>query len=301
MTPSTPIYITKEDGSTEEFVPAKLESSLLKAGAQPTMADKIVREIVEDLERGVCNPDAGTAAKDGGSCTVEGIYGKAFEMLKHMSMAAAARYSLKRSILEFGPTGFPFEDYIAEIFKAKGYETLTDQVVLGGCVPHEVDVVAWNDEKLIMSEVKYHHEMGSKTDLKVSLYVKARYEDIQDNMYVYGGQPKRKVDEFWLITNTKFTDTAITYANCKGLKLLSWLYPEKHNLLDMIEETKLHPITCLVSLTASDKSELLRRDVVLCKTVYDDKSILKQLGYSDEKIFRVIEEIGQIINLTPQE
>jgi len=295
MTPTAPVFITKEDGSTEEFVPTKLEESLLRAGAQPTMADKIVREIIEDIEKGVCEPDA----KNGGACTVNGIYRKAFEMLKHMSMSAAARYSLKRSILEFGPTGFPFEDYIAEIFKAKGFETLTDQVVLGGCVPHEVDVVAWNKEKLIMSEVKYHNEAGNKTDLKVSLYVKARSEDIGENLYEYGTFPKRKVDQFWLITNTKFTETAITYAECKGLKLLSWLYPAKGNLVDMIEETKLHPVTCLVSLSTQEKRDLREHDVVLCKTIYDDRNVLKKFGFSDEKIFKVVEEIGQIINLVP--
>lgn len=297
MTPTSPIYITKEDGTTEEFVPSKLELSLLKSGAQPTMADKIIKEIVEDLEKGVCDPDR----IDGGSCTVDGIYNKAFEMLKHMSLSAAARYSLKRSMLEFGPTGFPFERYIAEIFKAKGFDAITDQIVMGGCVPHEVDVVVWNKEKLLMSEVKYHHEPGSKTDLKVSLYVKARYDDIKENMYVYGSFPKRKVDEFWLITNTKFTDTAITYAECQGIKLLSWLYPKKGNLVDLIEETKLHPITCLMSLTSAEKVDLLKHNIVLCKTVYEDRTILKKMGFSDEKVFRVIEEIGQIINLVPHE
>lgn len=297
MTPTAPVYITKEDGSTEEFVTSKLETSLLRAGAQPTMADKIVREIVEDINTGVCDPDA----KNGGVCTVNGVYRKAFEMLKHMSMSAAARYSLKRSILEFGPTGFPFEDYISEIFKAKGYDTMTDQVVLGKCVPHEVDVVAWNKDKLVMCEVKYHHETGSKTDLKVSLYVKARRDDISENFYIYGDFPKRKVDEFWLITNTKFTDTAITYAECNNLKLLSWLYPTKGNLVDLIEETKLHPVTCLVSLTAQEKRMLLEHDIVLCKTIYEDRKILKDHGFSDEKIFKVIEEIGQIINLVPRD
>ncbi len=296
MTRENQIIIRKEDGSEEQFDSAKLETSLLKAGAQPTLADKIVRTVVEDLEKGVCNPADG----NGGSCTVDLIFNKAFDMLKTLSATAAARYSLKRSILEFGPTGFPFEDYIAEIFRAKGYQALTDQVVLGVCVPHEVDVVAWNKEKLVMAEVKYHHEAASKTDLKVALYVKARRDDIMENMYEYGDFPKRKIDEFLLITNTKFTDTAIKYAECSGVRLLSWLYPAKHNLVEMIEETKLHPVTCLLTLNSKEKKDLLEKDIVLCKTIYDDRSILKGIGLSDEKIFAVIEEIAQIINLVPR-
>jgi transcriptional regulator NrdR family protein len=290
------VFIIKEDGATEEFDTKKLELSLLRAGAQPTMADKIVRTIVEDIEKGVCDPDSAF----GGSCTVNQIHHKALEMLKLMSTSAAARYSLRRSIMEFGPTGFPFEEYIAEIFKAKHYSTLVDQVVLGGCVAHEVDVIAWNKEKLIMAEVKYHNEQGGKTDLKVALYVKARFDDLSSTLFSYGGLPPKKIDEWWLITNTKFTDIAEKYGECKGLKLLSWIYPQGAGLLDMIEETKLHPITCLTTLTPTDKKNLIEKEIVLCKTIYEKRNLLKEFGFSDEKIFAIYTEISEIINLVPQ-
>lgn len=290
-------YITKEDGDVEKFDPKKLEESLVRSGAVQTTADKIVRTIMEDLKAGVCDPDT----KHGSICTIHQIYHKAFEVLKETSRAVAARYSLRRSIMEFGPTGFPFEEYVAAIFNAKGYETLTGQMVFGGCVPHEVDVIAWNKDKLIMAEVKYHNEHAGKSDLKTALYIKARYDDLKDNLYQYGGFPSRKIDDWYLITNTKFTETAVTYANCKGLKLISWLYPEHGNLLDMIEETKLHPITCLTTLSDSEKRELLARDIVLCKTIYEKRQLLKEMGYSDAKIFKVMEEIGQIINLEVRE
>lgn len=290
-------YITKEDGDVEPFDPRKLEESLVRSGAVQTTADKIVRIVMEDLKAGVCDPDS----EHGAVCTVHQIYHKAFDILKENSRAAAARYSLRRSIMEFGPTGFPFEEYVAAIFSAQGYQTLTDQMVFGGCVPHEVDVIAWNKEKLIMAEVKYHNEHGGKSDLKTALYIKARYDDLKDNLYEYGGFPPRKIDDWFLITNTKFTETAVTYAGCKGLKLISWLYPEKGNLLDMIEETKLHPVTCLTTLTDTEKRELLSKDIVLCKTIYEKRQLLKELGYSDAKIFKVMEEIGQIINLEPRD
>lgn len=290
-----PILIQKEDGSSEEFVPIKLSESLLKAGAQPTAAEKIVRTVIEDLEKQI--EDNEQAAKE---FKVSDIYHKAFTMLKHMSAAAAARYSLRRSIMQFGPTGFPFEEYVAEIFKAKGYSSMTGQMVLGKCVPHEVDVVAWNKEKLIMAEVKYHNDPVSKTDLKVALYVKARYDDIKETLHAYGSFPPRKLDEGWLVTNTKFTDTAQKYAECNDVKLLSWLHPAKGNLLDLIEETKLHPVTCLTSLTVAEKHDLVEREIVLCKSIYENRQLLKEMGFSVEKIFKVMEEIGQIMNLTPQ-
>lgn len=288
-----PIIITKEDGSTEEFLPQKLEQSLKRAGADAPTIDKIVRTILDDLEKGVCDP----LNPDGGICDVSKIHQKALEMLKTISTAAAARYSLRRSIMQFGPSGFPFEEYLSEIYKAKGYHSVIDQVVLGKCVPHEVDVVAWNEKELVMVEAKYHNEQAGKTDLKATLYVKARKDDVQDNMYEYGKYPARKISDFVLITNTKFTDIAIKYAECVGLKIISWGYPEKGNLQDMIEETKLHPITCLLSLTESDKRQLIENKIVLCKSVYENRKTLKDLGFSDEKIFKVMEEIGSIINL----
>ncbi len=291
----TPIQIIKEDGSLEEFVPAKLERSLLRSGASLQIASKIIKTIVEEIERGVCDPDN----PKGGVCSVHAIHKKAYEMLTNLSATAAARYSLRRSIMQFGPTGFPFEEYVSELYKAYGYKSLTGQMVFGGCVPHEVDVVAWKENELIMAELKYHNELAGKTDTKAALYVKARYDDLRDVVFRYEGMKDRKIDEWLLITNTRFTDTAIKYAECKGLKLMSWSYPEEKNLFSMIEGAKLHPITCLLSLTQNEKHLLVKNGIVLCKSVYSNRSILKKLGFSDGKIMEVMEEISNVINLVP--
>ena len=286
-----PIFVKKSDGTDEEFDVMKLKESLVKSGAQPTVIDKIIRTVTEDLKSR--SEKLGKKAV----CDVTQIYKQAFLMLKKMSISAAARYSLRRSIMEIGPTGFPFEEFVAELFKAQGYQTLTDQMVLGKCVPHEVDVIAWNKKKLIMAEVKYHNELAGKTDLKVALYVKARFDDLSENKYQYTeGTPARKLDEGWLVTNTKFTESAINYSACVKLNLLSWNYPHQGNILDLIEEKKLHPVTCLTSLTASDKKFLIGRKLLLCKDLYDNKTSMKELGMSEAKIFKAYAEISSIFN-----
>ena len=83
-----------------------------------------------------------------------------------------------------GPTGFPFEQFVAEIFKAEAYSTITDQIVQGKCVEHEIDVVAWKEKELIMVEAKFHTDFNLKSDLKIVLYVKARYDDIFGQEYI---------------------------------------------------------------------------------------------------------------------
>src|SRR3989338_1851333 len=261
------IFIVKNDGSKEEFSIEKLRGSLSNAGASPEVRDKIVNHIAREIE-------------DGMSTTA--IYRHAFELLHKFETPVAARYSLKRAIADLGPSGFPFEKFVAEIFKAKGYETLTDQIVNGRCVDHEMDVVAWNENKLIMAEAKFHNELGMKSDLKVALYVKARFEDLKDMEFNYGS--KRRLDEGLLITNTNFTIKAIQYSECVGVRLIGWNYPRVGNLHEMIEDASLHPITCLTTLSNTEKKNLMEKGVVLSKNIRDNDEPLLAAGLNRETI-----------------
>ena len=272
------VLILKADGKRESFDQEKLRFSLLHSGASEEATDKVVEHIITELHDGM---------------TTNEIYRHAFSFLHRISKHVARSYSLRRAVLDLGPAGFSFEKFVAEIFKAKGFETLTDQTVLGGCVSHEVDVVAWNEKKLIMVESKFHNELGTKSDLKVVLYVKARFDDLKDNVFNYGGK-ERPLDEGWLVTNTKFSSTAIHYGICKNMVMIGWNYPEKGNLQDMIEEEGLHPITCLNSLTMENRRALLESGIVLCATVKKDPSLLKVLHEDKEKIDAIIKEINEL-------
>lgn len=271
------VYIKKADGSLEPFDPQKLIDSLEHVGAEKSVIDKIVIEVNKQIKDGM---------------TTGQIYRLAFDLLREHTTPIAVKYSLRRALSELGPNGFPFEKFIAAILKTQGYETLTDQIVYGGCVPHEVDVVAWKGDELIMVEAKFHNEFGFKSDVKVALYIKARFDDLKENMYDYGGK-KRKISEGWLVTNTKFTDQAIHYAECKGLKLIGWNYPARGNLQDMIEASGLHPFTALSSLSATQKKYLLARGIVLCEDIPHHQELLKEQGMSTEEIAKVLKEIDQ--------
>lgn len=270
-------YIIKATGEREEFDEQKLHDSLVRAGADPEAIEDIVSQIEREIKTGASTRD---------------IYRHAFELLAKAESPAATRYSLRRAVMELGPTGFPFEQFVAEIFRVKGFETQTDLVVWGECAEHEIDIAAWNEKKLLMIEAKFHNELGIKSDLKVVLYVKARWDDLSGKIFNFGKE--RKLDEGWLITNTKFSESAIGYAKCKNMNLVGWNYPEHGNLQDLIEETHLHPITCLNSSTPSDERLLMQSGIVLCKQARDNPDILKQAGLSDEKIARMLAEIDLI-------
>lgn len=272
------IKIRKANGQLEPFDAQKFKHSLLRSNASPVLVDKVIEHVAQEVEEGMTTHD---------------IYHHAFSLLHKLEQPAAARYSLRRAITNLGPTGFPFEKFVAEIFKDMGYETLTDQIVQGSCVEHELDVVAWDSEKLIMSEVKFHNELGLKSDLKVTLYVKARFEDLAKVKFNYGGQ-ERSLDEGWLITNTKFTQSATQYAKCQNLKIVGWDYPAEHSLREMIESRGLYPITILNSLSERDKRNLMDKGVILCRTIKDNPEILKSVGLLAENVDKLVREVSAL-------
>jgi hypothetical protein len=271
-------YIIKATGEREEFNGQKLRDSLMRAQASPETADKIVNQIESELKDGASTYD---------------IYHHAFALLGKEESPAAARYSLRRAVMELGPTGFPFEQFVAEIFRTKGFETTTDFMAKGECAEHEIDIVAWKENELIFVEAKFHNELGIKSDLKIALYIKARWDDLKNQEFEQFGQNK-KMTEGWLITNTKFSESAVKYAKCRNMRLVGWNYPEQGNLQDLIEEAHLHPITCLNSSTPSDEKLLIQAGIVLCKQARDNPDILKQAGLSDEKISKMLAEIDLI-------
>ncbi|OHB14436.1 MAG: hypothetical protein A2431_03605 [Candidatus Zambryskibacteria bacterium RIFOXYC1_FULL_39_10] len=273
------IYVIKATGEREEFDSQKLKASLRRAGAGQEITDQITAKIESELVDGMSTKE---------------IYINAFRMLggEEGGKKAAAKYSLRKAVMELGPTGFPFEQFVAEIFRAKGFETTTDYIAKGECVDHEIDIVAWNKEKLIFVEAKFHNELGIKSDLKIALYIKARWDDLDEATFDFGGE--RKMTEGWLVTNTKFSESAVKYAKCRNMKLVGWNYPEQGNLQDLIEEAGLHPITCLNSSTPSDEKLLMQAGIVLCKQARENPDILRQAGLSDEKITRMIDEINLI-------
>lgn len=272
--PPKAIYIIKADGVRELFDREKLLRSLRKIGTEKETAETIVSKIEADLTEGN---------------TTREIYKKAFTLLKKHQRPIALRYSLKRAIAELGPSGFPFEKFVAEIFKAQGYQAVTDQIAMGTCVPHEVDVVAYNDQELIMTEAKFHTDFSTHSDLKVALYIKARFDDLQGSIFKYGGK-ERKLTKGMLITNTNFSSTAIQYGECAHLNMIGWNYPRDNNLHNLIESLNLVPVTVLTTLTQTEKKMFLANNIVLSKQL-GDFGLLKSYGFDDLKAQSVVKEV----------
>lgn len=271
------ILVKKEDGSEESFDEGKFRFSLKRAGVDSDTTNKVIDSFYK-------------RSKAGQVVDSSWIYKQAFNTLKKSGHPGAAKYSMKRAMMKLGPSGFAFEKFLGEIFKVKGFKVKTGFMMQGYCTEHEIDMYAFKPDKTIIAEAKFHNQPGARTDLKVALYVQARMEDLRKAPEDDAGSNI----EGWLITNTKFTLNAIRYANCAGLNLVSWSYPEKGNLMDLIDEAKLHPITCLTSLNPKEKQSVLEKGVVLCKNLELERDRLREAGLSDERINQAIGESKQV-------
>ncbi len=272
------IKIRKFSGELVDFDEKKLIMSLKNARADQDLANEIVDKIKMELYAGM---------------TTKEIYNKAFKLLKSNRRPSAARYKLKRAIMELGPSGFPFESFIGHIFKQDGYHVDVGVVMQGHCIPHEVDVLARKDNKCYIIECKYHNAQGKRNDVKIPLYIHSRYNDLKK----YLEQDKANTNknyEGWIFTNTRFTLDAMAYAKCSGLQLVSWDYPKNKSLKYRINESRLFPITALTSLTKMEKQVFLEQGVVLCKEIYEKPELLSENGFSKTRIKKIQDDINDL-------
>lgn len=272
-----PFKITKADGTTEYFKIEKLRRSLRRAGASPDEINEIIAEVDKTLYDGIQTQE---------------IYRHAFSLLRNSKPPAAARYSLRRALFNLGPTGFPFEKFLARLFEENGYETKTGITISGRCAPHEIDLAAYSSDHSFVAEAKFHARPGIKSDLQVAMYSYARLLDLKDAKIC--ADDVCGIREFWLITNTKFTTTAQHYGNCVGLNMLSWDYPKNNNLHDRIQKAKIYPVTVLQSLTSAQKETLISRGVIICRDIIEHPQALRHLHLSQRKHEELLNEIKEI-------
>ncbi len=272
------IIVVKASGDRTLYDPAKLRQSLHRAGAADEAIERIVKEIDDVLYSGISTRE---------------IYNKAFSLLRKTSAATAARYKLKKAIQQLGPSGYPFENYVAEILKFQGYRVQVGQIVQGHCVQHEVDVIAEKAQHHYMIECKFHSDNGRKCDVKIPLYIHSRFLDVEKAWKKQPGHAT-KFHQGWVVTNTRFTTDAIQYGNCVGLYLLAWDFPKKGSLKQRIELAGLHPITCLTTMTKKEKQLLLNKGIVLCKTLCNDEKLLESIGLSPGRLRKVMQEAQQL-------
>jgi hypothetical protein len=127
----------------------------------------------------------------------------------------------------------------------------------------------------------------------VPLYIQSRFIDVSAK-WITQASLKNKHLEGLVVTNTRFTPDAVQYANCIGLRILSWDYPHRAGLKNLIDQYFLYPITCLTQITSTEKNKLLQSKTLLCSELLVDQEPLKSLSISEKRIANILEEISQM-------
>jgi hypothetical protein len=220
-----------------------VSSSLKRAGAEKKLISQVLNHLQKKLYDGISTRE---------------IYREVYFLLNQLKHPLSLKYNLKEAIMALGPSGYPFEKFVAGVLARQGYQTKTNQIVKGRCVDHEIDVLAQKEKQSWLIECKFHNQPGTKSEIKEVLYTYARFLDVNQN---------GKFTQGWLITNTKVTSQVIKYAHCVNLMVLSWDYPKKHSLRLMIEIVFSHD---LLTKEAPEKikSPLLKKAAKQAKRLF---------------------------------
>ncbi len=269
--------IIKSTGDQEVFSEEKLNKHLLNNGVEPELA----KSAIENLESDFANIHS-----------TDDIHQHVSEYLKQQGATESYfNYSLRRAVNLLGPSGHPFEHLVSEVLETNGYRTEVGVVALGRCVTHEIDVMAGKDSHQFLIECKFHNATGTKTDIQVALYTYARYLDVKHAFEQTHGKEKEYLP--WLVTNTKVTSEVFDYADCVGLKVTAWYYPEGEGLRDMIISSGLHPVTLLYHVSTKKITELIDRNIVTLSSL---KKAIKMHTVDDLLTDKEIDHILKDIN-----
>jgi hypothetical protein len=257
-------YVIKADGRSVPFNFGKVRATCIRAGATNKLATHVAQRVLEKIHDGT---------------TTRQIYNMVLDALaaRKENQAIGHRYRLKDAIMQMGPAGFPFENYVSEILEEYGFDVKSKRSkVKGICGIHEIDIIATTDnpKARCMIECKFHHFPGIYTGIKEALYTHARFLDL-----------KGQFDKEMLVCNTKISGDAITYGKCIGQEILSWRYPNNKGLETMIEEKSLYPVTIL-GLNKRELQSLVQNDIMLTKDLlnFDSYQLSQRLSISMRRI-----------------
>ena len=274
------INIIKYSGDVEAFNIEKLKRSLRHSKASEQLVQEIGKEVQKQLTEGM---------------TTKRIYEIAYAILKQKSKSGSARYKLRKAIMEFGPTGYPFERYIGKILEYEGFKIDVGVVMQGHCVTHEVDVAALKANEHFLVECKFHSDQGRNCNVKIPLYIQSRFKDLEAQ-WLKQKDHSLKFHKGWVYTNTRFSTDAIQFGECAGLGLVSWDYPEQNSLKNKIDRSRLYPITALPLLSRQDKQNILNKGIVLCREICDNPELLNDLGIAASKKKKILKEANELCN-----
>lgn len=278
------VQVVNLRGEKEPFSLKKVYRSARRAGADHQTAKKISQAIGDQVYSGMPTTE---------------IYQKVKMLLNQASPSLGIKFSLRKGMEKLGPTGFPFEKMIRQVFKHQGFETRVNQSVPGHYIDwYEIDFLSINKakKKVLVGECKYRSRPGDRLDLDVALSNFGRFYDIK-NGPILTKYPQGYEVESILVTNAKFTSQAVKYSRGYGVELLGWRYPKDRGLETIIEEGQLWPITVLPAVNAELMRVFAAHKIMLVKDLVEIPlpDLAQTTGLSEKHLKEVVDQAQMVI------
>jgi Holliday junction resolvase-like predicted endonuclease len=273
------VFVTKFDGRKQPFDKEKVIRTCLKMHASEEQARSVADRVEAKVYDGI---------------STKKILQMIFAYLKQYRPEVKNRIDLREAIglLRSKPD---FEQFVALLLQEYGYKILTNQIVPGKCVGHEIDAIARKDDEVIYVEVKHHLQHHTFSGIGVFLEARATFEDLQEGFQA--GKHNFNFSKGLVVCNTKISDHAMQYAFCRDIGYVSWNYPSERCLSKMVEEKRLYPITLLKDLDEKTEQMLGDNNILLLKQLIelDADELMHRIKIPKQKIKLLQEKARELL------
>jgi hypothetical protein len=271
-------YVTKADGSRQQFDRGKVVRTCLRMHATPEQAQLVADKVEQHVYDGI---------------TTKKILQIIFQQLRKHKPEMRHQIDLREAVVKLRPKP-DFEKFVGLLMQEYGYRVFMNQMIDGRCVDHEIDVIAVKGSEVIYVEVKHHLQHHTFTGMNVFLEANSTFEDLKSGHEK--GRNRFGFTKAMVVCNTKISDHAKRYAECQGLDYIGWRAPEDEGLERMIEEKRLHPITILKGLNPAVQAKLGDAGIVLLRQLMGDANKLaRQTGVPRNVMQELASKAGEIL------
>jgi hypothetical protein len=273
------MYVRKFDGSKQQFDKGRIFETCLRNGASEETAASVADRVENESYDGMRTKEI-----------LDLVWQYLGEHHPDSRMRTDLRLAL--SLLRSKPD---FEEYASLILKDLGYSVQSNVIVKGKCIEHEIDAIALGDVRTIYVEVKHHDRAHTYTPLEVSMKVWATHQDLIAGRKL--GYHNFDFTNALIITNTKFTDHARTFADCVGIDRIGWKSPPSNCLEGIIESRSLYPVTVLRE-DRSLQRLLLENGIILLRQLTEPnvERLVRDRTLSNSQLINLREKANRILN-----
>jgi len=269
------VVVKKADGSVQSFDKEKVVRTCLRMGANKQVAYEVAEKVERRLYDGISTAN---------------ILQMVFQFMRSYKPIVGNLFDLRKglSLMSSRPE---FEVFVQALLARKGFEVSPNRLLIGKCVAHEVDAIARKDGVTYFVEAKHHSSYHTPTGLDESRIARAVLEDVIEGFVL--GKSDLKIDMAMIVTNTRYSDQAIQYGNCRNILQIGWSSPIDHGLQSMIEGKNLLPLSCLRGLSMDARLKLAISGIVLFEQMIEEDTmeLARKTGLPREFIKNIKEKI----------